>query len=317
MDVQLHVASKAGVLGFVRISLIYKSYEQAFIAQLLECLRVELCQHWHRVKILVDQKLLDYRYLMEQTRSEILERFLTHVLVAKFQDNRTMAENLSAVLTPRPTRAALMQADIRGYSKISALLNPEEMVRLLQGYFRNVVDAAQLVAQVKLIGDCIFLFIEEGAGPPGTSPADLALDLAAILVAETVKQNALRGATGGSPLTFGIAVHYGEVVVGNLSSDSCIDYTVIGPNVNFVARLEELTKSPQIAELIGPNGTLLSPEALRALNKHAGLIAPEIALEPLQLTIRSFPHVQRVIGLTADAVLGLAAPEAASGVKSA
>jgi class 3 adenylate cyclase len=37
----------------------------------------------------------------------------------------------------------------------------------------------------------------------------------------------------------------------NLSSDSCIDYTVIGPNVNMVARLEEFTKNPKIGEILG------------------------------------------------------------------
>ncbi len=299
MTVQLAVESKLGRLGTIKLSLAYKPHEEGFVSNLLEALRIEVAQHWQRIKILVDQKLLDYRYLREHARNDIMARFLTKVLVDRFSDDQTMEQNLTNVLTPRPTRCALMQADIRGYSKLSAKLKPEEMVRLLQGYFRGVVDAAQLVAQVKLIGDCIFLFIEEGAGNQECSPADLALELASILVSETQRQNTLRTQDGLGPLNFGIAIHYGEVVVGNLSSDSCIDYTVIGPNVNLVARLEELTKNPKISDIIGPNGLIMSPEAAAALIKHKGQDFTDLVLDDLGVAVRSFAEVVRVRGLTA------------------
>jgi class 3 adenylate cyclase len=238
-----------------------------------------------------------------QTRSDILARFLTKSIVNKFSNKMTMQENLSLVLTPRPTKAALMQADIRGYSRISATLEPKEMVQMLQNYYKNVVDSAQIVAQVKLIGDCIFLFIEESSAGPDISPVDMCVELASILVNETNLQNKIRGERNEEPMYFGIAIHYGDVVVGNLSSESCIDYTVIGPNVNMVARLEEITKMAPLAERIGKNGTILSEAAFAALKMHSILKVSKLNLPSINVSVRSFHSVTDVYGVTADQIL--------------
>jgi class 3 adenylate cyclase/CHASE2 domain-containing sensor protein len=300
------IEGKGARLGKIRMALAYRAWERPFVTGVVDVLRVELGQHWHRVRILAERKLADYRYLLEHARGDILTRFLTKVLVGKFSDTRTMEENLRLVLTPRTTRAALLQADVRGYSKVAAKMAPMAMVRLLQGYFRRVVDAAQMVAQVKLIGDCIFLFIEEEAGTDDVSTADLALELGALLVRETLAQNRERAAAGQDVLNFGIAVHFGEVVVGNLSSDECIDYTVIGPNVNLVARLEELTKNPIVQERIGLNGLLLTEAAFHALKRYRGLAPQTLDLTALGASVRSFQDVAQVRGLTATEVAGLA-----------
>ena len=234
-----------------------------------------------------------------------MSRFLTQMLVAKFSDSRTMEENLNVVLTPRVTRAAVMQADIRGYSKVAAQMSPQDMVVILQGYYKQVVDAAQNVAQVKLIGDCIFLFIEEDAETPDSSPADLAFDIAKILIDVTEAKNSLIIQNHGIPMNFGIAIHYGEVVVGNLSSDHCIDYTAIGTNVNFVARLEEMTKHSAISSVIGPNGLLISHEATKALKKHRAIAPMNLNLNELKVSVRSFNEVTSVYGLSATQVRSL------------
>lgn len=302
---KLLLSSPAGFLGSLALSLAAPPHEQRIVETLVSVLTHEVAEHWHRIKMLVDQKILDYKFLAEQSRVDILERFLTKVLVARFSDALTMAENLAQVLTPRPTRAALFQADIRGYSRVSANMDPQQMVRLLQSYFRHVVDAASAVAQVKLIGDCIFLFIEEQAASADASPADLALDLASILIRETRAQNKIRAAQGGEELNFGIAIHYGEVVVGNLSSDSCIDYTVISANVNQVARMEELTKTERVAAAVGKNGVIMSNEAVAALIKYKGVASLGLDLAELGAAVRSFASVKTVQGFTAETVLAL------------
>lgn len=301
--INLNIADKNTNLGMANIDLHYMPHEERFVRNMMESLRLELCQHWSRIKLLLDQKLSDYRMLMEQTRSDILARFLTQALVSRFSNKKTMEENLIQVLTPKPTRAALMQADIRGYSRVSARLAPKDMVKLLQNYYKNVVDAAQQVAQVKLIGDCIFLFIEESSTMSDTSPVDLCVELASILISETNKQNQLREGAGEEPMYFGMAIHYGDVVVGNLSSDSCIDYTVIGPNVNMVARLEEMTKHPKIDEITGVNGTIISEQAMAALIKHSLPSAVKIDLKTLNVSVRSFSQVTSVYGITSNEIL--------------
>jgi class 3 adenylate cyclase len=177
------------------------------------------------------------------------------------------------------------------------------MVQMLQNYYKNVVDIAQIFAQVKLIGDCIFLFIEESSAGPNISPVDMCVELASILVNETNLQNKIRSERNEEPMYFGIAIHYGDVVVGNLSSESCIDYTVIGPNVNMVARLEEMTKLVPLAERIGKNGTILSEAAFAALKKHSILKVSKLNLPSINVSVRSFHSVTDVYGVTADQIL--------------
>ena len=54
--------------------------------------------------------------------------------------------------------------------------------------------------------------------------------------------NERNNGTGRAPLNYGIGVHVGDVMYGNIGSRARLDFTVIGPAVNMASRLEALTK---------------------------------------------------------------------------
>src|SRR5258707_14337323 len=57
-----------------------------------------------------------------------------------------------------------------------------------------------------------------------------------------VALNERNSETGRAPLNYGIGVHVGDVMYGNIGSHTRLDFTVIGPAVNMASRLEAFTK---------------------------------------------------------------------------
>ncbi|NVM56984.1 MAG: hypothetical protein HWN51_02530, partial [Desulfobacterales bacterium] len=93
-------------------------------------------------------------------------------------------------------------------------------------------------------------------------------------------------------------VHAGEVIYGNLASESLIDPTIIGVDVNETARLEELTKLPEIQHLIGINAILISKEAAHyGRNFISSRLMKNIQLDKLNIFVRDFPDIRQIYAL--------------------
>jgi adenylate cyclase len=91
---------------------------------------------------------------------------------------------------------------------------------------------------LKFIGDGLLAIF------PLSQPSACANLLHAVTEANQamVALNKRNGETGRAPLDYGIGVHVGDVMYGNIGSRSRLDFTVIGPAVNMASRLESLTK---------------------------------------------------------------------------
>ena len=91
---------------------------------------------------------------------------------------------------------------------------------------------------LKFIGDGLLAIF------PLTEPQACANLLYAVTGARKAmaELNARNGEAGRAPLNYGIGVHVGDVMYGNIGSRSRLDFTVIGPAVNMASRLEALTK---------------------------------------------------------------------------
>lgn len=164
-------------------------------------------------------------------------------------------------------------------------------MEVLSQCYGPVVDFAQHKGYVKLIGDCIFFFTVDGLEEERTA-CDLALDMVELLHTSCEMINKL--SDDNVQLHFGVGIHYGDAVVGNISIDNMIDYTCLGSVVNKAARLEESTKILLRKELISKNSVVLSEEAAGNLKKYSELERSVIDLAEENIKIRNFPETKKI-----------------------
>ena len=141
--------------------------------------------------------------------------------------------------------AVIWFSDLRGSTPLAEALSGPDFLALLNGYFEctagAVLDHGGEV--LRYIGDAV-LAIFQVEGPGGDMRA-ARMAMAAAQDAETrlSRLNRSRANGGEDAIDFGLALHVGEVMFGNVGVPERIDFTVIGPAVNEVARLEGQTKT--------------------------------------------------------------------------
>ena len=147
--------------------------------------------------------------------------------------------------------SAIWYSDLRSFTELTDALPRDDLLALLNQYFEATANAvhAHQGQVLKLIGDgMLAIFPTDRDCPEGMAgcPIDEACQraLAAAAAAETAMQevNYSRKATGAAGVDWGLALHLGEVMYGNVGSRDRLDFTVIGPAVNLTQRLEQLCK---------------------------------------------------------------------------
>ena len=137
-------------------------------------------------------------------------------------------------------RAASMICDLRDFTRISDNWPRDDVIDLLNSYFDAMSEpiARHGGEILKFIGDGLLAIF------PLDQPSACANLLRAVAEARQAMAalNKSNGEAGRAPLNYGIGVHVGDVMYGNIGSLTRLDFTVIGPAVNMASRLEALTK---------------------------------------------------------------------------
>ncbi len=139
-------------------------------------------------------------------------------------------------------RAALLYADLRGFTALSEATEPTAMIAALDAWFERVAGAVQAFGGevLKFIGDGV-LAIFPVTGAPGEACAS-ALRAVTAARAGMDHLDAVRQAQGLPSLPFGAALHLGDIFWGNIGAADRLDFTAVGPAVNLVSRLEGLCR---------------------------------------------------------------------------
>ncbi len=134
--------------------------------------------------------------------------------------------------------AGILFADMRGFTSLSASLDAEETVALLNRYFDCVVPP------IEARGGQVLKYIGDGVLAIRKSDRDGSAACACLLDAARDIVQRVAEATADDPpdrrFRIKISLHYGEVAYGNIGSGARLDYTVVGNDVNIASRLADL-----------------------------------------------------------------------------
>jgi adenylate cyclase len=175
--------------------------------------------------------------------------------------------------------AAVLFADLVGFTALSERLAPDQTIALLREAHHRMAEAvfAHDGTLDKYIGDAVMATF--GAPRPGPDDAARALACARELVTQLDELNLQRLARGEVPLAVGIGLHYGDVITGDVGDERRLEFTVIGDTVNVASRIERLTRDLGLT-ILASDEVIRSaggpPAGYRELGEHAlpGRAAP-------------------------------------------
>ena len=236
-----------------------------------------------------------------QAEIDVLTGFSHDIaLMADMRSQRQIAENVLAaylgaqtgpqVLAGKIRRgsgeeisAAIWSSDVRGFTALSDHASSAQVIAVLNDLFD--LQAKAIAAHggeiLKFIGDGVLAIFPAATADEARRAAREALAAAR----ETLAALALRAVpVGEAPLRLVIALHYGEVTYGNIGSADRVDFTVIGPAVNLVSRIEAVAKARDLPLIVSDDFAAahgyctelpsLGAFELRGLDKAHELFAP-------------------------------------------
>ena len=147
--------------------------------------------------------------------------------------------------------AALLFADLRGFTGLSESAPPSEVIAALDAWFDRIAGAVHAYGGevLKFIGDGVLAIFPVPGGSP-RSACDAALKAVAAARSGMAHLDAARRREGLEPLPFGVALHLGAMLWGNIGAADRLDFTAIGPAVNLVSRLQDLCRPLDRAVLV-------------------------------------------------------------------
>jgi adenylate cyclase len=223
-------------------------------------------------------------------------------IVADMNSQRQIAENvLKAYLGPQTGRkvlagqirrgsgesiaAVLWSSDLRRFTQMSDRLPGESLIGILNDLFD--LQAKAITGHggeiLKFVGDGLLAIFPVANPDEAARAAENALAAAQEALAALGVLRARATPAGEPPLEIVIALHYGTVIYGNVGAADRLDFTVIGPAVNLVSRIEAIAKSLDLPLVVSDNFSDAYGGALTSLGRHQlrGLDVPHELFTPL------------------------------------
>jgi class 3 adenylate cyclase len=213
---------------------VHKDELRARVRSLLEL------QAAHRA---LEAERLAHEQQKQAAMRQAFERYVSPKVVEKI-----LADGGQAFMAHNSQRrdAVALFADLRGFTRMSEALTPQQVVGILNRFFSTLTQVAHRHQGtiLNMAGDC--LLIGFGVPLPLPEPETCAMQTAFEIMRETRALVTAWQAEFNVTLGVGIGLNRGDVIAGNVGSPSYMSYTLIGDSVNVAARLTDLARPGEI-----------------------------------------------------------------------
>jgi class 3 adenylate cyclase/CheY-like chemotaxis protein len=180
---------------------------------------------------------------------ELRNRFI-RALFGRYLSDEVVTGLLASPEGPRLggelRKVTLLMSDLRGFTPLTEGLAPDQVLRLLNSYLGTMADVIMTHQGTvdEFVGDAILAIFGAPLGRP--DDAQRAALCAVEMQVALLQLNRRNEAEGLPRLEMGIAIHTGEVIVGNIGSERRTKYGVVGSAVNHAGRIESFTVGGQV-----------------------------------------------------------------------
>ncbi|MEK8017410.1 MAG: DAHL domain-containing protein [Candidatus Parabeggiatoa sp.] len=260
-DVEVLINELLLIPTSVKIEKIYADYDRYYeyalqvahfykICLYLICIFLILYIAWLIIQHL-DQRVRDATYQIRQYAEELREAlenerrlsiekqkmgtYIPKPLVEEISRNREQ----KLALGGKTVYATILFSDIKGFTKLSEKRDPQEIISFLNTYMTamtTIIESENGVVD-KFIGDGIMaIFTEHETGDHALRAVRAGIEMQKTLL--ELRQQWMDSKPMFSNLSIRIGINTGKVVAGNIGSETRMDYTVVGDNVNVASRIE-------------------------------------------------------------------------------
>jgi len=201
-------------------------------------------------------------HIQRQIAENVLKAYLgpqTGPLVLAGKIRRGTGDTINAVL---------WSSDVRSFTAFSDRVPGQQVIAKLDQIFDG---QARAIAKhggeiLKFIGDGLLAIF------PVDAPDQAALAAAEALAAADEALASVQAlgphSPGEAPFKMVIALHYGSAIYGNIGAADRLDFTVIGPDVNLVSRIEAVAKALDLPLVVSDDFARAYGAPLRSLGEH-------------------------------------------------